>query len=1057
MTKYIYSIMYRARSLSTLVFVSMLSSLSLYGQNSYLISGTVTNTTGEPIIGATISIEGTNIGAVSDLDGTYSFNASISPGEYTLIARSVGYASVSNVISLDTNKELSFNFILAIDILNLDEVVVTGTSAGFSRKQLGNSIATVKADDFKDSGSENPLASLSGRAMGVQITQNQGNAGGGFSVRLRGTSTINGSSEPLYMVDGVIVDNSSQNVINLNADGMGTGFQAGQNRLIDINPNDIERIEVINGAAAAAIYGSRASNGVVQIFTKKGLPGDPEITFNSSITISQLRKRIELNTYGKRFGIPGSNRLSTTQDRLTTIADLRSEADREANPGTGPNALAGRPLVKDTYDVTRYDWQDQIFSTALGTENYLSIKGGNGSTNYFASGSYMVNEGIITNTDFQRYGVRLRMDQNITDILKASVGLTYNNSSSNDSPNGNNFFGPISAMTISDNVWNITERDVMGNLLGVEPTRMNPLTAIEEFQITQETNRVISDLQLNYFPTDKLNVNYLFGIDNYTLQGNTFQPRTPYPANTAFFSDGYASVATSNVFKINHDLNAVHQTSFGSITLSTILGAQFQYDKTGFSAIEGRDLSSFVTTTEAITNQFNLPQELSTERSIWGYFLQETIGYNDFLFLTLAGRMDGASSFGKDERNQFYPKASGSFVLSDLDIWQNIGLTDIISTFKLRASWGKAGNLTAIDPYARNTPYIPISLTGRSGFLQSSTLGDSNIKPEVMTESELGADMAFFNNRIGLQFTYYSQDIEDLILLRELAPSQGGSSILTNIGKMTNKGIEMMVSASPVKTPHFQWDASFLLSTFENKVSGIGGGRAGITLRGGGGTQSAIDGQPLGVFFGRYYARKDDGSLLLSPEGLPQVERGDDKNGIAQRDSNGQPTGDPLRKVLGDPNPEYIFTLVNNVKYKKFSFRIQFDATQGFDMYNWDSVTRNNVGSGKLAEQELRGEVPRGWVAAVGGFIGPRIQEYHVEDASYIKLREIALSYGLGRIGNVENINLTLIGRNLASFDNYTGFDPETNSAGQSSKVRGDDFGNIPIPRTYQFKITIEF
>ncbi len=1024
------------------------SSLPSIAQNA--INGTVKDVGGLALPDVNILVQGTNNGTITDIDGNFKIEAA--QGDVLLISF-IGYSSQK--ISIEGS---NLDIVLHEDILSLDEIIVTGTSVATSRKQLGNAITTIDAESIKNLGSGNPIAALSGRVMGAQITQNSGNAGGGFSVRLRGTSTINGSSEPLYIIDGVIVDNSSQNVINLNADAMQTGFAAGQNRLVDINPNDIERIEVINGAAAAAIYGSRASNGVVQIFTKRGSEGKVDVTFSTSVSVSKLRKRLEFNTLNRRFGIKGSERLGTTQDRLTTIADLRSEADRIANPGTGPAALAGRPLVEDTYDVTRYDYQDQIFQTAIGTDNYISLKGGDSDTRYFASASYMKNQGIITNTDFQKYGVRLRLDQDFGEVLKLSTGLVYNNSLSNDRPNGNNFFSPISTMTISDNVWDATERDVNGDLLGVEPVRLNPLSVIEEQDITQETNRVIADLQVGYFPTKGLSVNYIFGLDTYSLVGNTYQARIPYsPVSAAFFSDGYVAVATSNVFKINHDFNAAYFKEFGNITSTTTLGGQLQYDRNSFTAIEGRDLSSFVTTTEAINNQFNLPQESKSERSIWGYFLQQTVGFNDMLFVTLAGRFDGASSFGENERNQFYPKASGSFVLSQLDFWENSGLSGFWNSFKLRSSWGKAGNLTAIGPYSRNTPYIPSNLTGRGSFIRSSNLGDPNIRPEIMTEFEVGADMAFLNNRLGFQFTYYNQDIVDLILARNLAPTEGGASVLTNIGGMTNTGIELMLTGAPIRTSNLEWDVTFLFNTFKNEVSGIGGTRAGVALRGGGGAQSAIDGEQLGVFFARYYARNNDGSLLLSDLGLPQVERGDDLTGTPMRDANGQPTGDPLRKVLGDPNPDYTWTLVNNIRYKKVSLRFQFDAAQGFDVWNWDIITRNNVGNSKLAEQELRGEVPRGWVAAIGGFIGPRIQEEHVEDGSYIKLRELALNYNLGKVGFIENLDISLVGRNLISFDNYRGFDPETNSAGQSNSVRGDDFGNVPIPRLYQLKLTANF
>ncbi|MCB0554403.1 MAG: TonB-dependent receptor, partial [Phaeodactylibacter sp.] len=411
-------------------------------------------------------------------------------------------------------------------------------------------------------------------------------------------------------------------------------------------------------------------------------------------------------------------------------------------------------------------------------------------------------------------------------------------------------------------------------------------------------------------------------------------------------------------------------------------------------------------------------------------------------------------------------KASASLVLSELDFWKNASIANNWNTLKLRFSYGQAGNLTGIGAFTRFTNYATLGYLGRSAIVPSSSLGNPGIRPEQQTEIEFGADLSFLKNRLGLSVTYYTQEITDLLLDRNLSPSSGGASIIENIGEMSNKGVELMLNINPVRTKDFNWEVGVAYNTFQNEVRNIGGGRAGILLRGGGGTQSAIDGQPLGVFFGVQYARNPDGSLLLRPvptaDGgtvmLPQVARGDDVTGELQYDADGQPSGTPVRTILGDPNPDWTGSVLNEFRYKRFGLRVLFDAVWGFDIWNWNSITSNNVGASPLSEQELRGEVPRGWVAAIGGFIGPRIQEQHVEDGSFIKLREIGFTYNAGKIGNVfSNLTISLMGRNLVSFDDYTGYDPETNSAGQSSKVRGDDFGNVPIPRTFQLGLNASF
>lgn len=1073
------------RFVALLLFVS-LASFALAQRVSFTIRGTVTGDDGEPLTGVTVLLAEPRLGTITDENGSYQLTGDVAEGTYTLQVSYIGYTTFTKPLSISQgNTTFNEDIALKTDILELDQIIVTGNSPTSTRKQLGNAIGVVGGEKLQNTGTTNTLAALSGKVLGAQISQNDGNPAGGMSIRLRGSSSIKGSSDPLYIVDGVIVDNSSTNVVNLSGDAMTVSLAAGQNRLVDINPNDIERIEVLSGAAASAIYGSRASNGVVQIFTKRGRSGAPTIEFGTSIQYSALRQKVFLSDYPQRFGLKGSDRLETTQDRLTTLLHLGpTEAQLMAQ---GVNyikaAPAGRILITDKYAVQRYDYQDDIFDSALGTDNYLSVSGGTEKTNYFASFGYFNNDGIIKNTNFTKYTGRLRLNQTLSDWASMSVGIAYNYSASQDMPNGNNFFSPISTIFIIDNVWDINERDANGNLKQVELVRINPLSVIETFDITQRTNRTIGDIQLNLYPVAGLNINAILGVDNYSLTGNEFHPRFPYAGVSAgFFDDGYVSNATSNVTLLNHDLNASYNTNLSSkITSTTTAGYQIQYNRNQFTAQEGRNLAPFVKTIAGAANLFSLPVQSIAERSVWGFFLQETFGYNDQFFLTLAGRIDGSSAFSEDNQNIFYPKASFSYVLSDY--WKGSSLQNTIGTLKLRASYGQAGNLTGIGPYDRFDNFLLSQYGGLTSIVPSRVLANPDVKPEIMTEFEVGADMALFNNRVGLNATYYNQDINDLLLDRQLPPTAGGTSIVTNVGSMTNNGVELMLRVTPVKTSNFNWDITALWSRNRNEVSGIDGA---LFLRGSDGTQAAISGEQFGLFFGRYYARDNNGDLLLTAQGLAQPERGlvipisaydpsklpegalrDRAYSIAGnyyvpvRDGNGQPiqSNTELFKIIGDPNPDWFGSLSSDMSMKKFGFRFQFDFFQGADIFNWNRITGNNVGHGKIAEQELKGEVARGYVASIaGGVTGQRIQEEHVEDASYIKLREVALSYNVGKVGKTfQNVNFTLVGRNLISFDKYEGFDPETNSAGQNDRVRGDDFGNVPIPLSVQFKIGAKF
>ncbi len=1039
--------------------------LFAFGQRvNFSVRGTVTDEAGEPLIGVTIVLAEARTGTVTDFNGYYDLSGAVTPGSYTLQASYVGHSSYTEVIAVDAaGGTLVRDITLRTDILELDQIIVTGNSPTSTRKQLGNNISVVDGRSVGQAGTPNTLAALSGKVMGAQISQNDGNPAGGISVRLRGPSSINGSSDPLYIVDGVIVDNSSTNVINLSADAMTTGLRGGQNRLVDINPADIERIEVINGASAAALYGSRAANGVVQIFTKRGKSGKPTIEFSTAMSMSQVRKKVFMSQHNERFGVKGNDRLETTQDRLTVLLHLGPSEATLLSQGVNFTKVGpvNRLLVTDKYEVQRYDMQDEIFTNAFGTENYLSVSGGNDKTNYFASFGYTNNDGIIQNTNFTKYTGRLRVNQTLADWATVSVGLAYNYSQSQDLPNGNNFFSPISTMFIMDNVWDITERDDAGNLKQVELVRMNPLTIIETFDITQRTNRSIGDVQLNLYPAKGLTINAILGYDTYSLVGNEFRPRVPYAGVAAtFFPDGYVSNATSNVTLMNHDLMVNYTKNLSdAISSTTTAGYQIQNDRNHFTAQEGRDLAPFVQTISAAANLFSAPAQSIAQRSVWGYFLQQTFGYNDQVFVTLAGRMDGSSAFSPDNQNLFYPKASASWVLSDY--WKDSDLRKSISSLKLRASYGQAGNLTGIGPYDRYNNYVTGQLGGLTSVTPSTVLANPDVKPERMTEFEFGADMAFANNRIGLNVTVYNQDIQDLLLTRPLPPTAGGNFIVTNEGSMTNKGIEFLLQAAPVVTNRLRWNLGLMWSRNRNQLDGIDGV---LSLRGSDGAQAAINGQPYGLFYGRYYARDASGNLLLTSQGLAQPERGTQGadqilEGTVVRNAEGQPSGVELRKIIGDPNPDWFGALTSDLSIGKFSFRVQFDAIWGFDVYNWNRITQNNVGQGEIAEREIKGELPRGYVASIaGGVTGQRIQEEHIEDGSFVKLRELALTYDFGKVGQTfSNLNISLIGRNLISFDSYQGYDPETNSAGQTDRVRGDDFGNVPIPRMFQLRLGARF
>ena len=350
--------------------------------------------------------------------------------------------------------------------------------------------------------------------------------------------------------------------------------------------------------------------------------------------------------------------------------------------------------------------------------------------------------------------------------------------------------------------------------------------------------------------------------------------------------------------------------------------------------------------------------------------------------------------------------------------------------------------------------YSSNSFLGRSALNSSSTLANENVKPERQAETEFGMDLGAFNNRVGLTVNIYNKKVTDLLINRQLSPTNGFSSLLDNFGSLENKGYELMLSLTPVQTKDLKWEMTTIYNHNENKAIKIGQALTLLSTNMGA-PVAIIEGQPIGVFYGTYFARVSDGSYLTNASGIPQTAKGTQTtvlNPTEAKDANGLPTGSVLRKVIGNPNPDYTGSFVNEVTYKKLSFRAQVDFVKGVDVFNADFRTRQGVGNGKVAEQEQRGLIPRGYITGVYA-----IEEWRVDKGDYVKLRELSLSYNLGKLAFANNVSINFSGRNLISWDNYKGYDPEVNAAGQSTLLRGIDFGSTPIPRTFSFGIKADF
>jgi TonB-linked SusC/RagA family outer membrane protein len=1032
----------------------------------YVIKGQVVESgTNKPVRGATLKISpasgttGRSGGAYADGNGNFTINLNTLPGNYVLSTRYLGFKEAKQTVALGDNNEVNVSVKIVEDLVRADEVVVTGMAAATSRKQLGNAIGSVTTKDLQSVPATSLDQALAGKFSGALIQQNSGNPSGGMTIRLRGTNTVSGNADPLYIIDGVIMNNDSPALINFG------GFQ--QNRLADINPNDIERIEILKGAAAAAIYGSRANNGVVQIFTKSGVTGAPRITFSSTVQNSSLLRKLPMNLVP--LATPGNAlnyRLAPGQQAVNTLTF--SPAQRAQFPYLAE--LEGRP-------VSRQDVQDLMFRPAWGTEQYLSMDGGTQGTRYSASLSYFGNEGILRGADFQRTTGRVRVEQVLSDWASLSATASYTYSNSNEVPNeplGNELgsigYGAMLGLIFTQNFINPSRNATTGIYPGISNGvldlagfgRGNPLEVIDRFRFNQKVNRFIGGTQLKLTPLEGLNIDYTLGVDTYTQNATAYIP----PGTTAFeFPTGFARNASAQVLQANNDVNISYQTSFGSIKSTSQLGGTMQYERRQRFAGESRGLIPIVEIVPGGASQ-QVISENRAELVVYGGFVQQTFNLDDKLIVTGAGRVDASSVFGLENRVQFFPKASVTYLPSEEEFWKN-SLGSAFSQFKIRAAYGESGGLTSIGPFDRFTAFESNPFTGLPGLAIGTRLGTPNIKPERQREVEIGFDATLLDERVGLEFTYYNKVTTDVLMPRAIAPSNGFATQLANVGTLTNRGIEAILRLTPVNGENFAWNSTIIVNNNRNTIDNVPGGIIP------GGQYAIINGESFPVMFERYYARNPDGSILLDPmTRLPFLEQGfPGPNGIGgepSRTAAGVPGGSRtlpngttqsaavLRKVIGDPNPRWTGSWINEFKFLgALTLRVQIDGMYMFNVLNFTRRTSTFFGTHEDSGKELTGELPAGHANAV-----VNIFEHYIEPGDFTRVRELALTYDAGAaladLG-VKSARFTLAARNVALFTAYRGYDPEINSAAQGNNVRGADFSTVPPPRVFSLNMTLGF
>jgi len=954
-----------------------------------------------------VVVTGTRLGASTGADGNFTVTG-VPAGARTLTVRRIGYQPATPAVTVTAGGTATVEVRLDVSALNLSEVVVTGSGTPTERRKLGTSVATVDSALIGRAQAVTVDQALQGKIAGAQITQNSGGpGGGGISVRLRGTNSFISGSDPLYIVDGVIVDNGSAQLADLG------GRSNPQNRLADLNPADIERIEVIRGAAAAALYGSRANNGVVQIFTKRGAVGKPRFTLASRYSSSALREQQPFNFY--------------------------------------PFDAAGLP-------TPRFNYQDDIFTRAAGTEQNLTVEGGTEATRYYVSGNFLNEDGILRSTSSRRAGGRLNLQQQLAPTLLANVTTNFVNTKNQFQAFGEqNDYGIMGSLFFAPT--NVDFRPVNGIYPLPPSLGTNPLLAIDRIRNPQDIDRFIGSTKLTWTPTSRWLVDYTVGLDNTGFEQQQFIPRNAV-LGTGPLATGRSQSVVQQTRVVNQDGVASYTwRPLGPFELRTTAGANYTSQRVHATVATANGLAPVGELVGA--GSVFAAGETDVEVRTLGFYGQQELSYADRLFLTGAVRYDASSTFAPSERWQAFPKFSASYVVLERR-------PGALNSLRLRGALGWAGSQPGIvNAYSQFISFTQLPFAGRPGFVNDVTFGNPDLRNERARETEVGVEAGVLGGRVGVEATYYDRLVSDLLFFRPLPTSTGFSRQFFPIGSMSNKGLEVALHTTNLDLPKVNWTSTITYAHNRNRVESL----TIQDFQSAGGYPNRIRvGEPVGVFYGSYAARDcRTGAFLVDSLGRYRRSNQTVDLGatLAQRQAiSGGTCNDSLNAVIGDPNPKFMASLLNEFTFfKKLRVRGLLDGVFGNDIMNLSTRAQNAgiASNSKEYERELLPygdprKLPPGFNARAQG-----IFEYWVEDGTYVKLRELAATYtfDLAPVRRIfhDGIDVTVSGRNLVVWTKYSGYDPEINlfgtNAGGIGSVqttaadRGFDFGGYPIPRVW--------
>lgn len=1010
------------------IFICLVAATSASAQET--INGKIIDENGEPLIGVTILVQETVTGTVTDIDGSFSLEVA---SDAVLQVSYTGYEPQT----IPVNGQTTFDITLLVNSTVLDEVVVIGYGS-VKKSDVTGSVSSVKADEIQAFPVLNAAQALQGRAAGVAVqTQNGGEPGAGISIRVRGSSSLNASSDPLVVVDGFV----------------GAAFP---------QQNDIESIEILKDASATAIYGSRGSGGVILVTTKKGKAGKAVVELNSTYSSQETTNRLDLLD---------ANGFAQYQNMI------------RSNAGDAPYAQG----------TAQTDWQDEIYRAGNTQNHQLSVSGGSDNVNYYFSGTYFDQEGIIINSDFNKIQFLANVDAKVGERLKIGINSIASRSEQN---------GVSTQSTGSDNIGSVNGGgdDVVALAFRFAPDvgRFNDAGDFSQNTVGDDIENpwAVATQITNETKTDNSRTNVyadfeiLKGLNFKTTLGYRTQNSTEgyFKPQTFVLSAGGAFLESVKRTRLLNENYLTYTSVIGQGNLTATAGHSYQKNTT-----EGFEAGARGLLTDAFS-WYNLEAGQIDQRTIDSRFseseIESVFGRVNFewagkYLLTSTVRRDGASNFAANNKYAIFPSVAVGWKVSREDFLLD---NPTLSLLKLRASYGLTGN-QAIGPYESLSTYRvqPPTVVGGAFGVDLAREANPDLKWETSYQTNIGVDIGLFENRITISADYYNIDTEDLLAVDRASNFYLGTSdldVLRNVGSINNRGVEFSLTSTNINKKGFRWTSNFNIARNRNEIVELSGGNEilGSGAPGyfaGGNTYILREGEALGLFWGLDYQGVYQGGAIPEGTAVQDVSLDGDGNAIPGEplfaevaDEEGNFDGvitDNDRQIIGDPNPDFTFGFTNTLTYKSFDLNIFFQGAVGGDIYNLTAVQLYNGDSNGLTDvlnswtpSNTDTDIPR---AAIRG--RERSSRF-VESGSYVRLKNVALGYSLpngilDKVG-VGSARLSVSAQNLLTITNYSGLDPEVSyfgsggeSSGDDNVIQGHDFGNYPNLRSITLALNLKF